>query len=104
MKKKILATLMAAVLASTGLMLTACGSKATEADAESSAPEESSGTAEENAPAEDAAVKGDGELSFCTIISNSSDYCKAEQAGAEALAAELGIEHMTLNANSNAQT
>lgn len=108
MKKRVLATLITAVLVSTGLMLTACGSAEPEAASApaSTAPEESSAPAEE-APQEEPAEAepaGDGSLSFCTIISNSSDYCKAEQAGAEALAAELGIEHMTLNANSNAQT
>lgn len=105
MKKRILATLMAAVLTSTTLMLSACGSKEAEGDAgQGSVQEESSTPEESSAPeAESTEKSGDG-LTFCTIISNSSDYCKAEQAGAEALAAELGIEHITLNANSNAQT
>lgn len=44
------------------------------------------------------------DLTFCTIVANSTDYCKAEQAGAEKLAEELGINHITLNANGNAQT
>lgn len=48
--------------------------------------------------------KEDKDLTFCTIVANSTDYAKAEQAGAEALAEELGIKHITLNANGNAQT
>lgn len=44
------------------------------------------------------------DLTFCTILANNTDYCKAEQAGAEALAEELGINHIALNANGNAQT
>lgn len=105
MKKRILATLMAAVLTSTTLMLSACGSKEAEGDAgQGSVQEESSTPEESSAPEADSTEKSGDGLTFCTIISNSSDYCKAEQAGAEALAAELGIEHITLNANSNAQT
>ena len=52
--------------------------------------------------AEEASDNGD--LTFCTILANNTDYCKAEQAGAEALAEELGINHIALNANGNAQT
>ena len=48
--------------------------------------------------------KDNSDLTFCTIVANSTDYCKAEQAGAENLAEELGINHITLNANGNAQT
>lgn len=107
MKKRILATLMAAVLTSATLMLSACGSQETQGNAEQGGTQEQetdSDADESSAPeAEGAEKSGDG-LTFCTIISNSSDYCKAEQAGAEALAAELGIGHITLNANSNAQT
>lgn len=54
--------------------------------------------------AQEAGEEASGDLTFCTIVANSTDYCKAEQAGAEELAEELGINHITLNANGNAQT
>ena len=77
MKKRFLATLMAGTMV-LGMGMSAFAEGATEGAA--------------------------GDLTFCTIVANSTDYCKAEQAGAEAKAEELGIEHVTLNANGNAQT
>lgn len=50
------------------------------------------------------AETGGDELTFCTIIANTTDYGKAEAAGAEARCQELGINHILLNADDDAQT